>query len=165
MYDDYIELQPGAARRLEDSLHEYFKGDVTNDLDSVKHSPTWRSFATMATNWLKTIHLSDKLQLASLPRHQSSLWRAASQLGVCPVLPDTPPGDHNFVLLCIPFMRTLKLHQPEICKMNSDQEFFRLLRYYYASRRKTRPWARLRTVHAINFVKVGYGHVLVFPGQ
>ncbi|KUI53187.1 hypothetical protein VP1G_10526 [Cytospora mali] len=75
-------------------------------------------------------------------------------LGVCPVIPQTPQTNHNFVLLCVPFMqRAVKLHQAEVCRINPEQEFFRVLRYYYASQRGFRSWARLRKVRSIDFVK------------
>lgn len=162
MYDDYIELQPGAAERFESKLREYFECIVVDDLGTTKDTPT-RSLASTAITWLKRIRQSNHLQVSKLPRHHSSSQRSASQLGACPISPDTPPGDHNYVLLCVPFLRTLKLYQPEVCKMNSDREIFRVLRYYYASQRKTSPWSRLRTVRAINFIKVGYHHISLHP--
>lgn len=128
---------------------------MVDNLDSTRQASK-QNFSTKARQWLKAIQLPGNLQFSKLPLHNSPTQRPASQLGVCPILPDTPPGDHKFVLLCVPFMRTLKLHQPEVCKMNSDREFFRVLRYYYASHRETRPWIRLRTVRAINFVKVSH---------
>lgn len=156
MFDDYTEIKTGAASRLEKTLRQYFEGTVMNDLDSVKHSPR-RRFTTAAIEWLKSIRLPNKRQSSKLPRHRSSRQRSTSQVGVCPILPASLAGDHNFVLLCVPFMRTAKLHQPEVCRINSDREFFRVLRYYYASERKTSPWIHLRTVRAIKFVKVGRG--------
>lgn len=157
MYDDYTELQPGAATRLEQDLQEYFRDTMGTTDDSDTTDGTSSSiFIDVTSRWLKSLQrIPSKFQSSGLPQHQSLSHRPASQLGVCPVLPNTPAGNHKFVLLCIPFMRTaLKLYQPEVCKMNSDQEFFRVLRYYYASQRRTKSWFRLRTVRAINFVKV-----------
>lgn len=156
LHDDYIEIEPGAARRLEESLRSYFKGsNLMDNLDSTRQAPK-QSFSNKANEWLKAIQLPGNLRFSKLPLHQSSTKHPASQLGVCPTLLSNPPGDHKFVLLCVPFMRTLKLYQPEVCKINSDRDFFRVLRYYYASHRRTKPWIRLRTARAITFVKVGY---------
>lgn len=157
MYDDYGELQPGAAKRLEQELQQYFRDNTSTTGDTNAVDGTHSSkFTDAAASWLKSLRrIPSKFQSSRLPQHQSFSYRPASQLGVCPSLPNTPPGDHKFVLLCVPFMRTaLKLYQPEVCRMNSDQEFFRVLRYYYASQRRTKSWFRLRTVKAINFVKV-----------
>lgn len=158
LHDDYIEFEPGAAGRLEQSLRSYFEGSALVDNSDPIRQASRRSFFTKASERLKIMRLPDNLQFSKLPlwSHQSSKQQPASQLGVCPALPVDPPGDHKFVLLCVPFMRTLKLHQPEVCKINSDRDFFRVLRYYYATQRRTKPWTRLRKVRAINFVKVGH---------
>lgn len=56
--------------------------------------------------------------------------------------------------MCVPFMRQVaKLWQAEVCRINSDREFFRLMRYYYDQHTR-RPWARFRKIEGINFVKV-----------
>lgn len=158
LYDDYVELKPGAIGRLEKTLRSYLKRSaLVNNLDSLRRPPK-QDFFTTAREWLTAVRLPGKLQFSGLPRHHSSTKYPVSELGVCPILPNTPPGDHKFVLLCVPFMRTLKLYQPEVCKMNSDRDFFRVLRYYYASQRNKKPWIRLHTVRAINFVKVGDDH-------
>ena len=48
-------------------------------------------------------------------------------------------AQHHFLLLCLPFMRWgTKLHQSEVCRVNSDRDFFRLLRERYYTARKTR---------------------------
>lgn len=89
----------------------------------------------------------------NLPRHNPSKPQAA-KLGACLTTPEIPQPHHNFVLLCVPFMRwASKLWQAEVCRVNSDQDFFRILRHYYEYRGK-RPWDWLRKVRAINFVKV-----------
>src|SRR5690606_4326176 len=74
---------------------------------------------------------------------------------------------HNFLLLCIPFMhRVAKLYQPDICRINSDQEFLYLLRRYYNEKRGRSPWRLLRKVKAINFVKVDtYLIIIIILGR
>lgn len=154
MYDDYTELRPGAATRLESVLREYFGGATVGSSNT--NGTQSSRFVDSTAKWLEALTgIPDKLRFPRLPQHHSSSPRPTSLLGVCTVIPNTPPGHHNFMLLCIPFMKWgLKLYQPEVCKMNSDQEFFQVLRYYYASQRGVRSWIRLRTVRAIKFVKV-----------
>ena len=48
-------------------------------------------------------------------------------------------AQHHFLLLCLPFMRWgTKLHQSEVCRVNSDRDFFALLRKQYHAARKRR---------------------------
>jgi hypothetical protein len=49
-----------------------------------------------------------------------------------------------------------RVHQPEVCKINSDREFFQLLRQSYYEQRGKSSWTRFRTVKALKFVQVGY---------
>lgn len=163
MYDDYIELRPGAVERLQKLLNDYFQADSTVtelvDAGSNPNFPTKGNdiFARM-TSWCRGLLAFSKNW--NLPSRQPSR-RPVDRLGVCPVIPhaQTPQVGHDFVLLCVPFMqRAVKLHQAEVCRINSDQEFFRLLRYYYASQRGVKSWARLRRVQSIDFVKVSKTH-------
>lgn len=65
---------------------------------------------------------------------------------------------HHFLLLCLPFMRWgTKLFQSEVCRVNSDRDFFRLLgeRYHTArAARKRGPFSWLLRPRSIEFVKV-----------
>ncbi|TLD11880.1 hypothetical protein PspLS_11300 [Pyricularia sp. CBS 133598] len=95
---------------------------------------------------------------ARLPRHnQSGAGSDHSRLGMCPSTLSSiqqGPGEHNFVLLCVPFMRHgAKLFQPETCTINSDREFFKALRYHYRHGRGSAAWSRLRKVRSLRFVK------------
>ncbi|CAI0652137.1 unnamed protein product, partial [Colletotrichum noveboracense] len=65
---------------------------------------------------------------------------------------DTPT--HKFVLLCIPYMRWgTKAHQPDVCAIESDQQFFNFLRASYDTYRTQGRWNWLRSVKAIDLVK------------
>lgn len=164
LHDDFVELRPGGISRLEQLFTEYFSctsgsGDGGDVVDPSATSKV--AHPGGAVSW--TSQLCWKFwpaakKTSNLPRHYSSK-RSAEELGTCPMIPETPQMDHNFVLLCIPFMRLAsKLWQAEICRINSDRDFFRVLRYFYNHRGK-RPWARLRKVQAVHFVKVS---VIVF---
>lgn len=156
LYDDYIELQSGAISKIEQLLGDYFSTVHGTDesLNPSASSNVMRQgqISLWSANF-RSVLWPFKNKGSSLPRHQPSK-RTAEELGTCPLMPETPQMDHNFVLLCVPFMRwASKLWQAEICRINSDRDFFRVLRHYYDNHGK-RPWAWLRKVQAVNFVKV-----------
>lgn len=64
-------------------------------------------------------------------------------------------SNHKFVLLCIPYMRWgTKAHQPDVCAIESDQQFFNLLRASYDTYRTQSRWHWLRSVRSIRLAKV-----------
>jgi hypothetical protein len=126
----------------------------TSDQENVPEQPgDWkqtisRTFATC------TQLLTAEKASASLPRHEQDK-QEVNTTGACSRTRTGDTGTHNFVLLCIPFMRVAtKLYQPEICRINSDREFLQLLRHYYQTKRGRSPWKWLRKVKSINFVKL-----------
>lgn len=156
LHDDYIELQTGAVLRLEQLLGKYFSSTSEPGegvgADASLDGPGQGGIDSWSLRLLSKFQLSHD-KASTLPSHHASK-RSAEELGTCPVMPETPHMDHNFMLLCVPFVRLAsKLWQAEICRINSDRDFFRVLRYYYNNRGK-RPWARLRQVKAVHFVKV-----------
>lgn len=156
LYDDYTELQPGAILKLEQLLKEYCSERQVSkallDLAAKLKPSRQNSIIAGFVKSCSSFWASNRTD-TNLPRHQDSKL-PPGELGVCSMAPESAEGDHNFVLLCVPFMRWVaKLWQAEVCRINSDQDFFRVLRYYYNRRGKTH-WTRLRKVEAINFVKV-----------
>lgn len=156
LHDDYVELQTGAVLRLDQLLGKYFsftsEPDEGAGADPSSDGPGQGGIDSWRLKFRSKFRLS-KGKASSLPRHHASK-RSAEELGTCPVMPETPLMHHNFVLLCVPFVRLAsKLWQAEICRINSDRDFFRVLRHYYNNRGR-RPWARLRKVTAVHFVKV-----------
>lgn len=155
LHDDYIELQPGAVPRLEQLLEKYFsptsKADGVISSGATPDAPDQGGIGSWGSKLLSRFKLSNN-RVSTLPRH-SPPKRSDEELGTCPMMPETPHKHHNFVLLCFPFVRLAsKLWQAEICRINSDRDFFRVLRHYYNNHGK-RPWARLRKVQAVHFVK------------
>lgn len=62
---------------------------------------------------------------------------------------------HRFLIVCAPFKKLVsKAHQPDICKIHSDRDFFNALRYTYFNSRRAARWRWLRRVSSIDFVKV-----------
>lgn len=155
LHDDYIELQPGAVPRLEQLLEQYFsptgKADGVISSGATPDAPDQGGVGLWGSKLLSRFKVSNN-RASTLPHHHLSK-RSDEELGTCPVKPETPHMHHNFVLLCVPFVRLAsKLWQAEICRINSDRDFFRVLRHYYNNHGK-RPWAQLRKVQAVHFVK------------
>lgn len=84
--------------------------------------------------------------------------REDMELGLCSSGTANGRTNHNFVLICLPFMRwAKKLHQLDVCNLQSDQIFFLSLRKQYSLVRKSRPrksFATFRRVKSLDFVKV-----------
>jgi hypothetical protein len=63
---------------------------------------------------------------------------------------------HLFLMLCIPTAkRAIQVHQVELCGVQSDREFFQLVKSTYMCRRgKLLPAMGLKKVSALHFTKV-----------
>lgn len=71
---------------------------------------------------------------------------------------------HNFLILCIPFMRWgIKAHQPDVCRVRSDREFFRLLRAIHSEHNVSHRWKGLRRVSSMTLSR--YLHNTVELGR
>jgi hypothetical protein len=88
---------------------------------------------------------------AQLPEHNRN---KNATIGKCQTISDSV-GVHDYLLLCIPFMRwATKLCQVEICQIKSDYDYFRLLRWYYGSKRGSfLSFLQLKKVNALHFAK------------
>lgn len=158
LYDDFIELRRGALERLEAELQQYGKGLVVDsELTDAGDVPGSRnSFREIVQGLLSNCYaMLPSSNFGGLP-----LFRQDSKANTVPgscgrASSCLENGRHNFVLLCIPFLRlATKVHQPTTCRINSDQEFVKLLRHYYTSQRGRSSWKLLRKVRSIKFVQV-----------
>ena len=62
---------------------------------------------------------------------------------------------HKFLIVCAPFSkRVSKAHQPDVCKIHSDRDFFKALRQTYSHSKRAVKWRWFRRVSSIDFVKV-----------
>lgn len=62
---------------------------------------------------------------------------------------------HKFLMICAPFTRRVsKAHQPDVCKIHSDRDFFKSLQCTYSDSRRAFKSRWLRRVSSIDFVKV-----------
>ncbi|KAF4483151.1 hypothetical protein CGGC5_v010247 [Colletotrichum fructicola Nara gc5] len=126
--DRYVERQDEAIEKLKMLLNAY-------------SSRRWKEEA------LPMIEAEDagRTQSKRIGHLLPSFWNWPQQA-------DTPT--HKFVLLCIPYMRWgTKAHHPDVCAIESDQQFFNFLRASYGTYRTQGRWNWLRNVKAIDLVK------------
>ncbi len=159
LHDDFIETRPGAIEELEALLEAYGQNGqqdaaLADAEPNSSNSGRWSKWATAAASWCQNIFPSGTKRL---PQYRQGDASSAIPLGICTTPPRASGLDHhNFVLLCIPFMLwASKIHQPEVCRIQSDAEFFSLLRQSYLARRGRNSRTRLRKVQTLHFVKVG----------
>ncbi|KAH7322667.1 hypothetical protein B0I35DRAFT_426223 [Stachybotrys elegans] len=152
LYDDYQENRPGALDDLKALLASCgVRSSVTGDLESNSRPPAQTTSSNSITasqlfNWRKPDLRLPRQWQRDGPRVPGKCNRKTSS---------TPTNNHNYVLACIPLGRWVsKLRQPEACMINSDQDFFSLLRIEYFASRTSRLFLGLRRVKAINFVKM-----------
>ncbi|KAI1748825.1 hypothetical protein F4782DRAFT_515862 [Xylaria castorea] len=150
--DDYESESEGAIEAFEGRLKQYNQATQSVQGDN----QYLRKGAIPATiKWFRKSFA--KAKSPGLPSHQQGDNSPSTQLGSCVRSAGTSQADHNFVLLCVPYLRWgLRLHNSEVCKINSDQQFFKLLQQCYFTQRRgaTRELLRIFTkVRALQFVK------------
>ncbi|VUC28994.1 unnamed protein product [Clonostachys rosea] len=153
--DKYVELSHGSLDRFRAELEGYGKSqNAVQDQDSVPVSTTAVfKIATGALSGLwKQMRHHKNASTDRLPSHHSG-GIVLEQFG-CPPQPQRSLGDHTYLLLCLPFMRlAVKLRQDEVCRLNSDREFFSFLRSCYEAARQRRAWPWMRRVSTIDFTR------------
>lgn len=161
LYDDFEEIKPGALNKLETLLASYFSEPSTTlepaDLDdqAPDANPSRNSIVRgLVHRWKQLFANRQKdmgLPWSCCPVDAMELEHYTAEAANARL-------EHNFVLLCLPFMRwAKKLQQLDTCALQSDQTFFLLLRRHWTDLCKSRPWTSsesLRRVVSLDFVKV-----------
>ena len=93
-----------------------------------------------------------------LPTHKQDVQKGTFE-DQCQAIDTKPESNldpiHKFLLVCTPFMRwAIKAYQPDVCRIHSDRDFFKLLHTIYKGRNRNVGWKLLMKVSTINFVKV-----------
>ncbi|KAK4158890.1 hypothetical protein QBC43DRAFT_273514 [Cladorrhinum sp. PSN259] len=164
LYDDFIELTPGALKELENELRyrNSRPPPLLPSLQEVANSGP-NSKPQLTQPWT----LKERLNWSSIESFFKSIFKSYSLPYHSRQTPQVPgacqpkplslnaPDPHTFLLLCVPYFQlAAKLHQPDVCRINSDQELFYLLREKYDRARSH--WSRLsklKKVQAIEFVQ------------
>ena len=138
LYDDFQEVQPGAAAKLEQELNRHGSAaqDGAGNKGAAVHGSSGASSGSGAS-WLGTImgtisHLkgSKRDQSPSLPLHKGQNGQLQTS--------DSPnsqvPPQQIFLLLCIPYRKYgTKLIHMDIATIQSDQDMFRELKNHYSA--------------------------------
>ncbi|KAF7527533.1 hypothetical protein G7054_g10433 [Neopestalotiopsis clavispora] len=152
LYDDYAESRPGALGELKLLLQQNgFTVNSPGDLES-NNPPEAPSSTAKTADQSQTQSENQGVRIPFWRRKQ-----AGNDLGKCQSKLEAAQNGkkHNFVLTCIPFGRLIyKLHQPEVCLINSDQDFFSLLRTTYRRGRTRTLLSFIRRVKSVHFVQV-----------
>ncbi|CZR56361.1 uncharacterized protein PAC_06249 [Phialocephala subalpina] len=163
MYDDYEELERGAAKRLQRDLrHRSRAGDARQRLGYHENlsnaSAGARSLILGVENFLSTSYR--KFTTRTTPRASTIPFEMESQRQQPPraVPQRTTPTEHLFLLLCIAIgagKSVSKAYQPTVHDLDSDKAFFQMLRRYHTSIRQ-RWWSwisiwGLQNIYFVNF--------------
>ncbi|KAI0903190.1 hypothetical protein F4823DRAFT_619601 [Ustulina deusta] len=159
--DDYESKYEGAIEAFEYRLKQYNQtkqpgqGDGDTSRSNVVAQSSWKGAIPTSIQWFSK--LLTKAKPNGLPTHRQDNNDPSTQLGSCVRSAGTAQAYHNFVLLCVPYFRWgLRLHNSEVCRINSDQQFFELLRQCYFGQRRgaARNVLRIFTkVRGLRFVK------------
>ena len=149
MYDDYIEMQPSAASRLEISLN---KRPGRGDTPAPKGGSV---FMSSLSDSIRSIYMKARRALIreeqGLPLQQLPPIVGVQQ----PPAPQPRPAEALFLLICQNVsIYEKKLLQLSICDIDSDEKIFKALNNHYRSK-FTNWWSFLsfRTLTGIKFVK------------
>ncbi|KAI2611890.1 hypothetical protein GGR54DRAFT_344450 [Hypoxylon sp. NC1633] len=151
LHDDYTEIQAGALENLKKQLSNYgIRSRTSPNAESSKKPALVRT----SNNNSQSSSPSGSSDPKSFDTRLPLYWQKKKTVepGTCFRVPmnDT----HIYLLACLPFGRWVsKLHQPEICTITSDQDFFTLLRVLYAKNRQKLSLSWLRRVEGIHFVQ------------
>ncbi|KAJ2998137.1 hypothetical protein NUW58_g418 [Xylaria curta] len=159
--DDYESKHEGAVEALEYRLKQYnqatqsYGQDNETGQSSVATPDSSKGPISTIIQWFRKAFTKPRSR--GLPSHRNDSNGPSIQLGSCGRSARLAQAHHNFVLLCVPYLRWgLRLHNSEICRINSDQQFFQLLRQCYRNQRvgNIRGIFRIFTkVRALQFVK------------
>lgn len=162
MYDDYTEITPGALERLEKRLESYFHEILIEPIDTPTGNPTSTTGGSSTSmNPMRGLMegLRGSTKGSNLPQHQQPGGTTALYQNICSTTSGASRRNHNFIMLCVPYMNTVKLEQPDSCQIKTDENFFRALGDYYMTLRKNvsrlKRFNFLRKVQQIHFVQVG----------
>lgn len=155
MYDDYEELKPGAAKRMEEYLRRssYKKcaGSSRNLTQRIsKAGSSLKSFITSISQQVQTVKSGEPQEIVSTELRYYSDARATRT-------PAHISREVFYLLLCHNSgigAEVLKLRQPDICDINNDHKLFSFLHEEYTTLRKRWwTWISLWTLQSIKFVK------------
>ncbi|KAF4946974.1 hypothetical protein FSARC_14068, partial [Fusarium sarcochroum] len=158
-YDDYLEKREGALEELQALLEDYkdMNLELVRNLASEDWAVTKKKTSLVSRLKASFSFARPEGSSGKLPTYDRSV--TSSEFGeACHISSGIENSlsdpKHKFLLVCAPFMeRAVKSHQPDVCKIHSDRDFFKALRHTYSACRRGYKWRWLRRVSSIDFVK------------
>ncbi|CAG1989401.1 unnamed protein product [Fusarium graminearum] len=153
-YDDYLENRTGAIEELQTLLNDYeeMNLELVDNTGPTSVKTTMANLSSIIKSSFPVSFLkktSGKLPTFNQRQRFDEACNMSSAIEVSAVDPK-----HRFLIVCAPFKKLVsKAHQPDICKIHSDRDFFNALRYTYFNSRRAVRWRWLRRVSSIDFVK------------
>ncbi|OMP88187.1 hypothetical protein BK809_0002944, partial [Diplodia seriata] len=156
LYDDYVELKPGALKEFQMRLDQLSNPPVTSAAPGQGAAGATRSGGSpvsTALNWLTGFAGASHKKTSGpcIPMHNTTATGAChSSAG------PKPQRESLHLLLCMRDGRhATSLYQDGICEVGNDRQLFEFLQHGYKHRRgKLYSWLSLRVPEAINLVKV-----------
>ncbi|CAG7559046.1 unnamed protein product [Fusarium equiseti] len=142
-HDDYFERRPGGIDELQALLKDYESmtlGLVDNTGSATVKSGMANVLSIIKSNFSRS---SLKGKSAKLPTFNQAT--KSRNLGEpCQLSSSTQTSvldpKHKLLVVCAPFAkRVSKAHQPDVCKIHSDRDFFKALRQTYSDSRRACP--------------------------
>ncbi|KAH7188080.1 uncharacterized protein B0J16DRAFT_396250 [Fusarium flagelliforme] len=156
-HDDYFERRSGAIEELQVLLRDYEK--MTLELVENTGSVTVKNGMANVVSLIKSTFSFSSLKGKSAKLPTFNQTAKGRNLGEpCRLSSSTQTSvldpKHKFLVVCAPFAkRVSKAHQPDVCKIHSDRDFFKALRQTYSDSRRALRWRWFRRVSSIDFVK------------
>lgn len=153
LYDDFHEVQSGAAERLEQSLNKHSGFREQNNTSQGNAGGSLKSRSSTLNSLLSSTWLpwsSVQNTSPSLPLHQKQDESSHHTQTPAPRRPED-----LFLLLCIPHRKyATKLVHMDVCTLQSDQIFFaKLNAHYHEMRGRWNSIFSLKTLKSIQFVQ------------
>ncbi|KAL5345654.1 hypothetical protein ACLOAV_009408 [Pseudogymnoascus australis] len=149
LYDDYVELHRGAAKRLEESLNQKPTGRDTVPSRSIPIYLT--TVCGLIPNIFTKMRRTFTIEEQGLPIQHLPPTVSVQHVAT----PPSPLAEALFLLICHNVgIYDKKLLQLSVCDIKSDEKFFRALNKHYQSKcNKWLSFISLRTITGIKFVK------------
>jgi hypothetical protein len=140
MYDDYEELERGAAKRFQRELRRMFSrqhlGDaIASARTSFSLINSCSSVVSTLVEFGRVLHNKYLTRNSDLPTFE---LRPQGQLS-SPTSEETLQNEHLYLLLCLCESRrvtTMRAHQPAVHSIESDKSLFHMLKAYYSETRR-----------------------------
>ena len=154
MFDDFVELRPGALKILEKTLNQCRIKSSANP-DPLSPSSSWSIRLQFFDCMRRLFPQQGRSSQPVLPQNQVNMPSSQSSLRSSQ---NVITQDLEFLLLCVPHRRhASKLVNIKVVDICSDIDFFVLLRReYYRGRARFQNLFSLRCLMSIRFVEASY---------